>query len=135
MQSIVNLEIFEYKPNPFCITPVVKLMDFPNMIPRFEDDLYRIADKVSKTQGGLKFHHMTKMITMYYFDLLIEFKDSFKGVVPINYANDIYFQVMEAFINLFGDFLNISQSIPDYIREGFVDINIFNEVSEYMQSL
>jgi hypothetical protein len=131
----VTLELFDNSPNPFCIVPEVKLMEFPNMIDRFENDLYGIAEKVTKAQGNLKFHHLTKMITMYYFDLLIEFKDNFKGVIPINYANDIYYQVMEAFINLFGDFLNISQSIPNYIRDGFVDMNIFDEVSEYMNSL
>jgi len=135
MQSIVSLEFFENNPNPFCITTEIKLMEFPNMIHRFENDLYELAEKVSKSQGNLKFHHLTKMITMYYFELLIEFKDNFKGIIPINYANDIYFQVMEAFINLFGDFLNISQSVPNYIREGFIDINIFDEVSEYMNSL
>ena len=42
---------------------------------------------------------------------------------------------MEGFVNLFGDFLNISQSIPTYIRDGLIDVNIYDEVSEYMNSL
>jgi len=135
MEPIITLDLFYNNPNPLCIVKEQKIIDFPNMIDRFESDLYGIGKKLSENVGKLSLHHLTKMITMYYFELLIEFKDNFKGIIPVNYANDIYHQVIEAFINLYGDFLNISKIVPNYIKDGFIDINIFEEVDEYMSAL